>query len=83
MVVFRRVGIQLPLRPGDIVSVRRGVNVIGEVPAELVIHLVAHHFHLAEIQDRIQVSRRPSAPLRGHVSVAIQEARRVKRRQRG
>ena len=76
---------QLPLRDGDTVSLRRRGHLNGPaIPAEVVINLVAYHFYGLEIQDRLRqavTSRKPPALMsRGPVPLDVQEARRVRRR---
>lgn len=48
-------GHQWPLRPGDAVALTDPAhNPLGELPAELVLHLIAHHVHAAELVAAVQ-----------------------------
>lgn len=80
---FRSQGMQWPLRPGDTVEVRRDGVSVGELPAEFVIDLIAHHLYGLRLQEqfrdgvRAETARKPLTP----VPLEVQAARRAKRRQ--
>ena len=84
---FRSQGVQWPLRRGDTVRIRRGHDDLGELPADLVIELVAYHLYGLQLQVRmrdgvlIEPPRKPPALMsRGPIPLDVQEARRVRRR---
>lgn len=87
--LFRGYAIQLPLREGDTVWLRRrgALQDLPGIPAEVVITLIAHHIFGIQLQERLRgavmPARAAALPLiRGPVAPEIQEARRVKRRKR-
>lgn len=85
--VFRSQGVRWPLRPGDTVEVWNDKHEhLGELAADLVLDLIAHHFHglsLTELMRRA-TKQEPLPPPREMpkraIPIKVQEQRRLKRR---
>lgn len=80
---FRRSGMSWPLTEGDTVEVWAENRMIGELPAQLVVEVLAYHLRGAQIQAEFDLSmvppRKPLAP----TVVAKQLERAKARRRRG
>ena len=81
------------VRTEDILVPRRGIDIIGEVSADVIIALVMHHLHGLQLLERMRsevmwgaFKESPPLPLtrmgKGPVPIDVQEARRAKRRKK-
>jgi hypothetical protein len=79
---FRGVGTTWPLREGDTVEAWTGLRLVAEIPAELLIELIAHHLRGIALQDEFRVTVTPARKPLAPIVEAKQAARAAVRRSR-